>query len=161
MGRKNNCILIEYIVLMCFLCNTSFFISCTESSKTNGYTLLIIIDSSVKVKDNAKVILNGKDVGMVKSSLLTNKGKLLVLNISNEIKIPSSSIVSYIENILGDAYVSIAYPESQGGNSFFLANDTLSIDAFKGIKRLDTISGKKIMKELIDVKNVLDSSLKQ
>lgn len=97
---------------------------------------------------------------MVKSSLLTDKGKLLVLNISNEIKIPSSSIVSYIENILGDAYVSIAYPESQGGNSFFLANDTISIDAFKGIKRLDTISSKKIMKELIDVKNVLDSSLK-
>jgi hypothetical protein len=62
---------------------------------------------------------------------------------------------------LNNAYISITFPGLNNATNFLRPYDTARLHSFQGLKRVDSSTVKRIIKEIRDVKDVLDSNLKK
>ena len=124
------------------------------------YPLFITIDSSDNVRNDARVLLNGKEIGIVKEvSLVANK-KVFELGIYEDIKIPSGAFVTYFEN-LSASYISFTQPEKSTGLTTINSRDTIRMGPLRNCASLDSTSARVLVNIIHDVIKVVDSNLKK
>jgi hypothetical protein len=76
------------------------FERCNFDVGRNNYLILVSLDTNAAIKGDAKVLLNGKQVGILDYiDTLSGDRRLLTLRIYDSINIPRNSKISYLENI--------------------------------------------------------------
>lgn len=87
---------------------------------TKGYTLIAVFDDAGGVREGSDVLLAGVTIGKVVSvSLKDNEEALMVLNISNDVKITTDSSLSVrTKGLIGEKFVRV----NQGAEEEYLEN---------------------------------------
>jgi hypothetical protein len=124
------------------------------------YPLFMTIDSSDNVRNDAIVLLNGKEIGNLKAISSVGTKKLLDLDIYKDVEIPSNAFVSYFENVMGMGYISFTFPEKSMVLEAMMPSDTINMGPLRNGGRLDSSSVKVLVKVINDVIKVVDSNLK-
>jgi ABC-type transporter Mla subunit MlaD len=149
------------VILTVMVVTLIFNQPCNENKHSDKrYPLFVAIDSSDNVRSDAWVLLNGKEIGMVKEVNLAGDKKVVDMSIYADVKIPSGAFASYFENTLGASYISFTYPEKATVGTTINPRDTINMRPLKNGARIDTTSARVLVKIIHDVINVVDSNLK-
>jgi hypothetical protein len=119
------------------------------------------IDNSDNMRSDTKVLLNGKEIGMLNEVSSTGDNKVLDLGIYEGAEIPSGAFVSYFENVLSGAYISFTFPDKSIVLKNIMPNDTIKLGPLKHNIKTDTTTAKILVKIISDVINVVDSNLRK
>lgn len=133
---------------------------CNENKlrRKKRYSLYMVVDSTERVHNDALVLLNGKEIGMLKEINPYGNKKVLNLRIYDGVKLSYGAFAAYFEN-MSQSYVSFTVPENSMVNKYVSPNDTLNWTLVNRIGSVDSLSTKAIMKLVKEVINEVDSSI--
>lgn len=134
---------------------------CNENKirKEKRYSLYMVVDSSERVHNDALVLLNGKEIGILNEINPNGNRKVLNLRIYDGAKVPYGAFAAYFESIIGLSYISFTVPETSMVDKYVSPNDTLNGTFVNRIGSVDTVSAKAVMKLMKEVINEVDSSI--
>jgi hypothetical protein len=134
---------------------------CNENrlQRKTRYSVYMVVDSSERVHNDALVLLNGKEIGVLNEINSNGNKKVLGLRIYDGAKLPYGAFAAYFENLMSQSYLSFTVPENTMVNKYISPNDTLNWTLVNRIGRVDTGSAKVIMKLVKEVINEVDSSI--
>jgi ABC-type transporter Mla subunit MlaD len=134
---------------------------CNENKirRKNRYSLYMMVDSTECLHNDALVLLNGKEIGMLNAINPNGSKKVLGLRIYDGVKLPDGAFVAYFESMLGDSYLSFTFPEKSTISNYVSPGDTLNWSLISRIGNADTVSAKVVMKLVKEVINEVDSNL--
>lgn len=147
------------IVVVALLFNTP----CNENKirRKQKYPLYMAVDSSEHVNDDALVLLNGREVGILKDINPDGRVKFLHMGIYESVKIPYGAFVSYFQSEQGFSYISFTVPKTSNVPKYVSPGDTLNWALVNRIAHMDTLSSKILLKLVKEVLVDMDSSIKK
>lgn len=129
-----------------------------------GYDLYLVMSRRCKINAESKVLFGGKEIGQVEDVSVKDANTIMLkLIIHDGVRIPKGYDVKCRENILGDTFIDIA-PESKDltdKSSYLRDKDTLSGIYAPRFKKLDSSAKKELFQKLNDLKNTVDSIVKE
>ncbi|HVW59831.1 MAG TPA: hypothetical protein VHC48_07345 [Puia sp.] len=130
---------------------------CLFNSRT--YTLYLVMDKNCKVDQTSVVILEGKEIGEVKSTTILDTSKVIMeLSVKKDARIPASYTVKCWQNLLGTVYIDISrnIRTDAGNMAYRQAGDTL-YGSYVSRRQRDSVLNGAIHHNLQELKGVLDS----
>jgi ABC-type transporter Mla subunit MlaD len=130
---------------------------CLFNSRT--YTLYLVMDKGCKVDQTSIAILDGKEVGKVKSVKILDSDKVIMeLSIKKDARIPASYTVKCWQNLLGTVYIDISrnIRTNAGNTAYYQAEDTL-YGSYVSRRQRDSVLNGAIHRNLQELKGALDS----
>ena len=130
---------------------------CLFNSRT--YTLYLVINKGCKVDQTSVVILEGKEIGEVKSTTALDANKVIMeLSVKKDARIPASYTVNCWQNLLGTVYIDISrsIKAAADNTAYHQSGDTL-YGSYVSRRQRDSVLNEAIHHNLRELKGALDS----
>ena len=123
--------------------------------------MYLVMDKGCKVDQTSIAILDGKEVGKVKSVRILDSDKVIMeLSIKKDARIPASDTVKCWQNLLGTVYIDISrnIRTDAGNTPYHQAGDTL-YGSYVSNQQQDSVLNGAIYHKLQELKSTLDSTI--